>query len=890
MSSETKQAHLETELDTRFDHRAVAEKWYDRWEKAGAFQADPASSKPPFTMVIPPPNVTGALHMGHALNNTIQDIYARWHRMKGFDVLWLPGTDHAGIATQNVVEKQLAAEGSSRDAIGREAFVERVWKWKAESGGTIVRQLRRLGATCDWTRERFTMDEGLSAAVLEVFVRLHEDGLIYRADRLVNWCTRCHTALSDIEVEHEERNGSFWHVRYLFADGSGEVIIATTRPETMLGDTAVAVHPEDERYAGLIGKELILPLVGRRIPLIADPYVDKTFGTGAVKITPAHDPNDWEVGLRHKLPVIKAFTGTGVIAPEAAEGAAADAAVHGYIGQKIVRCRDSVVRDLEAQGFLVKVDEHKHNVGHCYRCKTVIEPFLTPQWFVKVGPLAEPAIAAVESGKTRIIPKQWEKTYFEWMRNIRDWCISRQIWWGHRIPAWYRADGTPFVARTEAEARAKAGIGPDEPFPRDPDVLDTWFSSALWPFSTLGWPEETAEVKRYYPTSLLVTGFDILFFWVARMMMAGLKFRGEIPFHDVYIHALVRDAEGKKMSKSRGNVIDPLSVIDDLGADAFRFTLAAFAAQGRDIKLDEKRIEGYRNFVTKIWNAARLVLSASPQAPVAPPASERPAEDRWILTRLGRATAAVTRALETYELDKAADAIYTFFWREYCDWYLEIVKPRFRGGSAGKGDAAALATAREVLASSLKIMHPFMPFVTDELHERMGGEGFLDHAPFPAAAFVDPEAEAKVERLVAVVTEIRRLRAELAVPASAKLTAHLVGEPGLEPFRVALETMAGLATADFASARPSIKHFAAGVAGGSEILLPLEGIVDLEKEKQRLGDEIARAEKQIASSRARLEDPSFASNAPPEIVAASRATLADREEHRARLIALREHL
>lgn len=636
-----------SEIPTRFDHRTASAKWYARWEEAGAFRADTTSTKKPFTMVIPPPNVTGALHMGHALNNTIQDIYARYYRMLGHDVLWLPGTDHAGIATQNVVEKMLAKEGLRRDDLGREEFIRRVWKWKEESGGTIVGQLRRLGASCDWSRERFTMDEGLSRAVVEVFVRLHEDGLIYRADRLVNWCIRCRTALSDIEVEHEEKTGAFWHVKYPFADGAGFIEIATTRPETMLGDTAVAVHPEDERYRALVGREIILPLLGRRIPVIADSYVDREFGTGAVKITPGHDPNDYEVGLRHKLTVIKAFTDDGRISPAILEGAASDARARPYIGKKLIACRDAVVDDLQAEGLLIRVEEIRHSVGHCYRCRTVIEPHLTPQWFVRTGPLAEPAMRAVEEGRTRIVPEQWSRTYFEWMRNIRDWCISRQIWWGHRIPAWYCRDcdseniseagpvaaetggetmfllangAHPIVARTRPASCPRCGSAN---LIRDPDVLDTWFSSALWPFSTLGWPDSTDEVARYYPTSLLVTGFDILFFWVARMMMMGLKFMNVVPFSNVYIHALVRDAEGRKMSKSKGNVIDPLHVIDDHGADAFRFTLAAFCAQGRDIKLDEKRIEGYRNFVTKIWNAARLVLSqesnsVEPSSPFVP--------------------------------------------------------------------------------------------------------------------------------------------------------------------------------------------------------------------------------------------------------------------------------
>jgi valyl-tRNA synthetase len=914
-------------LETRFDHAAASSKWYERWEAAGAFSAGRRPGAPAYTMVIPPPNVTGALHMGHALNNTIQDIYARYHRMLGADVLWLPGTDHAGIATQNVVEKQLAAEGKSRHDFGREKFVERVWTWKAESGGTIVRQLRRLGASCDWARERFTMDEGLSRAVVEVFNRLHEEGLVYRADRLVNWCTRCHTALSDIEVEHEEKEGAFWHILYPFADGNGAIEIATTRPETLLGDTAVAVHPEDERYAGLIGRELILPVVGRRIRLIADDYVDRTFGTGAVKITPAHDLNDFEVGLRHSLPVIRAFTDDGRIAEASLEGAAADAAVHGMIGMKLAECRQAVIEALELAGQLTTIEKHVHAVGHCYRCKTVIEPHLTPQWFVRTAPLAAPAIAAVEEGRTVIVPDQWRKTYYEWMRNIRDWCVSRQIWWGHRIPAWYckkcdaanmaehegqiilSKEATPIVSREKPAACPKCG-GAD--LVRDPDVLDTWFSSALWPFSTLGWPEKTPELAARYPTSLLVTGFDILFFWVARMMMMGLKFMGDVPFREVYIHALVRDSEGRKMSKSRGNVIDPLSVIDEMGVDAFRFTLAAFCAQGRDVKLDERRIEGYRNFVTKIWNAARLVLAhpappraARPrplhrhdegvdQADGGPAATRRDAsaatapikaENRWILSRLSATIAAVRAGLDSYQIDKAADAIYAFFWHEYCDWYLEIAKAGLK-----EEDPETVATARQVLEVSLKLLHPIMPFVTDELNELSGGDRILDEAPFPESGPTDPEAELSIGRAIAIVSEIRSLRGEFGIPPATRLEAHLVSADDLAPILPMIAGLAGIEPLRAAATRPALEHFAATVAAGVEIVVPLGGVIDLDDARKRLDAEIVKAEKAIASSRKRLDDPKFTEKAPPEIIAESRATLVEREDRLRRLREMRGHL
>ncbi len=894
---ETKDPSSASGLEKRYDHSSAYDKWYPRWESSGAFHADPAAPKNRFTMVIPPPNVTGALHMGHALNNTIQDIYARYHRMIGDDVLWVPGTDHAGIATQNVVEKQLAAEGKRRDDLGRETFVERVWEWKKESGGTIVRQLRRLGASCDWERERFTMDEGLSRAVVEVFVRLHRENLIYRADRLVNWCTRCRTALSDIEVEHEEKKGGFWHVRYPFADGSGEIVIATTRPETMLGDTAVAVNPEDERYTGLVGKTLILPVVGRRIPLIADSYVDSTFGTGAVKITPGHDPNDYEVGQRHKLPAIKAFTETGKIAEAILEGAGEENTAKDLVGLSLEKCRKELVAKLEAGGYLVKLESHVHNVGHCYRCKTVVEPYLTPQWFVRAKPLAVPAIKAVEEGRTRIIPEQWQKTYFEWMNNIRDWCISRQIWWGHRIPAWYclacngelvRRHGENVVIESEAEpivAPAAPSACPTcggTDLVRDPDVLDTWFSSALWPFSTLGWPEKTPELAAYYPTSLLVTAFDILFFWVARMMMMGIHFMGEVPFKEVYIHALVRDAEGKKMSKSKGNVIDPLHVMDDLGADAFRFTLAAFCAQGRDIKLDERRVEGYRNFVTKIWNATRLVLSyqARPGTP-----GEANAEDLWIRSRLSRCVTSVRNALENYQLDRAASSIYGFFWREYCDWYLEMAKPRFRDG-----DPAAIATAREVLSEAIRLMHPFMPFVTEELHELTGGAGFLDAASYPVAGAVDEKVEASFERMIAIVSEIRRIRSEFKIAPGTAIRCVIVGPADLERDRGYIERMASAEPLSILAGRPALTHFCASIVSGIEILIPLEGLIDIEKEKARIDGEITKDRKNLESSEKRLADEKFVSNAPEEVLADFRRTNAELKDRVARLEELRSHL
>jgi len=664
---------MEVKLDKGYEPQQVESKWYRTWEEQGAFSADENSPKPHYSIVIPPPNVTGVLHMGHALNNTLQDILVRWKRMTGHEVLWMPGTDHAGIATQNVVEKQLAAEQRDRHELGREAFVERVWQWREESGGQIINQLKRLGASCDWARERFTMDEGLSTAVREVFVRLYEDGLIYRDNRLINWCPRCHTALSDLEVEHEDKKGHLWHLRYPVVGSDRYLVVATTRPETMLGDTAVAVNPEDERYSDLIGGKVMLPLINREIPIIADEYVDMEFGTGVVKITPAHDFNDFEIGKRHDLEFINILDESGNINENGGP----------YLGQERYEARANVVADLENLELLEKIDDYANAVGECYRCKTVIEPYMSKQWYVKVGPLAEEAIKAVQQGDTRIVPAQWEKTYYEWMFNIQDWCISRQIWWGHRIPAWFCGDCEHItVSREDAAVCAKCG---STNLHQETDVLDTWFSSALWPFSTMGWPEDTATVQKFYPTSCLVTGFDILFFWVARMMMMGLKFMDEVPFKDVYIHALVRDAQGQKMSKSKGNVIDPLHVIDEYGADAFRYTLAAFAAMGRDIKLSTDRIGGYKAFANKLWNAARFTLmnleGFDPKM-IDLEREELSLADRWILVRLAETARETNAALNDYKFNDAASILYAFTWNVFCDWYIELAKGDLYGDDA----------------------------------------------------------------------------------------------------------------------------------------------------------------------------------------------------------------
>ncbi|MCP9450725.1 MAG: valine--tRNA ligase, partial [Nitrospira sp.] len=691
------------QLSKTYDPKAVEPRWSRFWIEKRYFHPSIDHPGEPYCIVIPPPNVTGSLHVGHALNHSLQDILIRWRRMQGRNTLWLPGTDHAGIATQNVVEKRLLAEGLSREALGRDRFIERVWQWKAESGNTIINQQRQLGESCDWDRLRFTMDEGLSRAVIEVFVRLYEDGLIYRGERLINWCPRCLTALSDIEVEHEEVKGTLYHITYPLADDPATtLVVATTRPETMLGDTAVAVHPDDPRYRHLIGKKIRLPLTEREIPIVGDSIlVDLEFGTGAVKITPAHDFNDYEAGERHGLPRLALFDHRALLDHPSMVKAGVDSDVASALAAlPVQKARATIVQLLTDRGLLVKRDDHRMAVGKCYRCKTVVEPYLSPQWFVKIQPLADPAIKVVEEGRIRIIPEGWVNNYLGWMRNIKDWCISRQIWWGHQIPAWYcLACNDRYLIAQEATTTILQGARPivakqapsqcptcgDSRFMRDPDVLDTWFSSALWPFSTLGWPDQTPELKRYYPTSTLVTGLDILFFWVARMIMMGLKFMGDVPFRDVYIHALVRDAEGQKMSKSKGNVIDPLHVMDKYGADALRFTLASMASPGRDVKLAEERIEGYRNFANKIWNAARFALMYLNGPRTASPLSERPFPDRWIVSRLNRTIQTVSSELEAYRFDRAASVLYQFIWHEYCDWYVELIKPTLQDASHPDG-------------------------------------------------------------------------------------------------------------------------------------------------------------------------------------------------------------
>jgi valyl-tRNA synthetase len=871
-------------LDKTYRPDAVEPRLYAAWESAGCFAADPRSSKRPYTIMMPPPNVTGSLHMGHALTFTLQDILIRFERMRGRDALWQPGTDHAGIATEIVVTNQLAEQQIDKHALGREKFVERVWEWRRESGGTIVNQLRRLGASADWARERFTMDPDLAAAVRKVFVQLYREGLIYRDKRLVNWDPEMHTVISDLEVDSRETKGSLWHIRYPVEGAAGRyVVVATTRPETMLGDTGVAVHPEDERFADLVGKTVRLPLVGRLIPVVADEYADPEMGSGAVKITPAHDFNDFEVGRRHGLELINIFDRDAHLN---------DAVPAAYRGLDRFEARKRVLADLEAERLIERIDDHVLMVPHHDRSGVVIEPWLTDQWYCNAAELAKPAIAAVESGQTRFVPRQWENTFFEWMRNIQPWCISRQLWWGHQIPAWYAPDGTVLVAESETEAaqEALAKFGAAVPLTRDEDVLDTWFSSGLWPFSTLGWPEKTPELARYYPGDVLVTGFDIIFFWVARMMMQGLHFMGDVPFRTVYIHALVRDERGQKMSKSRGNIIDPLELIDRYGCDALRFTLAALASPGRDIKLAESRVESSRNFATKLWNAARYaeMNGCGPMAGF-DPHSCRLTVNRWIAGATRDCAAAVTAALEAYRFDEAAHRLYHFVWGNFCDWYLEFTKPILQGDDPDARQETQ-ATTIWVLAQIVHLMHPIMPFITEELWQQIGGEkpGMLMVSRWPELPpdLHDPEAAAEMEWVVAAISAIRAIRTEVNVPAGARVPLLVKDADPAALARLERHREHFLRLARIDDITPVDAVPAGGVAAvveGTTLILRLGEVVDLGKEKARLAKELGRLDTELAKLAAKLANPAFVSKAKPEVVDEQREREADTRRDRDRL-------
>jgi valyl-tRNA synthetase len=899
-------------MDKIYNPHAIEQHWYESWERNGHFA--PSGTGKPYCIMIPPPNVTGSLHMGHAFQDTLMDALIRYHRMRGDNTLWQAGTDHAGIATQMVVERQLAAQETTRHDLGREDFIKRIWEWKQESGGTITRQLRRMGSSLDWSRERFTMDEGLSDAVKEVFVRLYEDDLIYRGKRLVNWDPVLHTAVSDLEVISEEESGHLWHMRYPLADGSGHLVVATTRPETMLGDTAVAVHPDDERYQALIGNTIRLPLTDREIPIIADDYVDPEFGTGCVKITPAHDFNDYAMGQRHNLPMINIFT--------------VDACINGeiksnYRGMDRFAARKQIVADLKAQGLLEKIEDHRLMVPRGDRSGAIVEPYLTDQWFVKIGPLAEPAIKAVEDGTIRFVPDNWKNTYYEWMRNIQDWCISRQIWWGHRIPAWYDEDGNVYVGRSEQEARTRNGLDANIVLRQDEDVLDTWFSSALWPFSTLGWPQQTDAVKTFYPTSVLVTGFDIIFFWVARMIMMGLKFMDEVPFHEIYIHGLVRDAHGNKMSKSKGNVLDPIDLIDGVdleslvakrrsslmqpqmadriekltrkdfpdgipayGTDALRFTFAALASTGRDINFDLGRIEGYRNFCNKLWNAARYVLMNTEDQDCGQTGAdvELSAADHWIISQLQQTELEVIDAIESYRFDLAAQAIYTFIWDEYCDWYLELSKPVLTdSNSTPEAIRGTRQTLVHVMETVLRLIHPLTPFISEEIWQRMAplagvtGETIMRQPyPVPDPSAIDTKAVDEINWVKEFIIGVRKIRSGMNIDPRKLLPVLLESGSGTDQARLDrnlqyLTSVGRIESVTWLGADETAPESSTALVGNMKLLIPLAGLIDKDAELARLTRDLERKKDELERCGKKLSNNSFVDKAPKEVVAKEQA-------------------
>jgi valyl-tRNA synthetase len=856
----------DTQLGTRYSPVDVEDKWYRHWVEKGYFHAEVDEAKPPFSMVIPPPNVTGHLHLGHALDETLQDILVRWHRMQGHNTVWIPGTDHAGIATQVKVEEHLRqTEGLTRHDLGRDKFLGRVWEWKEKFGGRIISQLQRLGSSCDWDRERFTMDEGCSRAVREVFVRLYNKGLIYKGRRIINWCPRCQTALSDIEVEYAETAGRLHHVKYPLEDGTGYVVVATTRPETILGDTAVAVNPGDERYKDMVGKMVVLPIMNRRIPIIADEYADPEFGTGAVKITPAHDPNDFEVGLRHGLEQVS------VIGPDGrmTENAGAMAGMDRY------ECRKAILAELDKAGLLVKLENYQHSVGHCQRCDSVVEPYLSYQWFVKMKPLAEPALRAVQEGRIRFVPDRFAKIYTNWLENIHDWCISRQLWWGHRIPVWYCDDCGETIAATKDPTVCPRCGG--SKLTQDPDVLDTWFSSALWPFSTMGWPDETPELKQWYPTSVLVTGYDIIFFWVARMVFMGLEFMGDVPFKTVFIHGLLRDSEGRKMSKSLGNSVDPLETIDEVGADSLRFTLVTGNAPGNDMRFYQERVEASRNFANKIWNASRFALmNLEDYVGDARDITSLPlaSEDRWILSRLTNAVSETTRFMERFDLGEAARVLYEFIWGELCDWYIEMVKPRLYGKRGDESRRVAQTVLSLVLEQTMRLLHPYMPFITEEIWQHLPHQGesvVIAPWPLPDDRLRDAVVESEMSTLMDLVRAVRNVRAEMNVEPSRAISGILQGDPErcakIERDQDLLKVLAGIAELEIRPGEAGEHENAAtAIAPGLELYMPLAGLVDIEKETQRLEKELAKLDNELQSLDQKLQNEGFVSKAPASVV------------------------
>ena len=842
------------ELAKAYEPHEVEERIYEFWMNGKYFHAEVDSKKKPYTIVIPPPNITGQLHMGHALDETLQDILIRFRRMQGYSALWLPGTDHASIATEAKIVEAMKQEGVTKEDIGRDGFMKRAWEWKEKYGGTIISQLKKLGSSCDWDRERFTLDEGCSKAVKEVFVKLYNEGLIYRGERMINWCPNCKTSISDAEVDFAEKDGNFWHIRYPLADGSGYLNLATTRPETMLGDTAVAVHPEDERYQHLIGKMLILPLVGREIPIVADTYVEQDFGTGVVKITPAHDPNDFEVGLRHNLPVINIMDESGIINENGGE----------YQGMDRLDARKKIVKALEEQGYLIKVEPIKHNVGTCYRCKTVVEPRVSKQWFVKMEPLAKPAVKAVEDGEVKFVPERFDKIYFNWMNNIKDWCISRQLWWGHRIPAWYCDDCNEItVSRETPHACCKCG---STHIHQDEDTLDTWFSSALWPFSTLGWPDNTEELNYFYPTNTLVTGYDIIFFWVARMIFSGLAHIGKVPFDTVFIHGIVRDANGVKMSKSLGNGIDPLEVIDQYGADALRFMLATGNSPGNDMRYSPEKVEASRNFANKIWNAARFILMNLEGHEIT---NELTTEDKWIISSFNRVAKEITDNLEKFELGIAAQKIYDFLWDVFCDWYIEIAKIRMNSD-----DAQTAQNAREVLVwvmtGTLKLLHPFMPFITEEIWQTLPHEGdalIVAQWPEYCQEHDFPEAELEMQRIMDVIRGVRNRRAEMNVPPSRKTNLYIAtAEPNTFENGIAILNKLAYATQITIGQAFDIEGAVTIVTNDAKVYIPMDELVDKKAELARLNKELETAKKQFAQVNGKLNNQGFLSKAPAQVV------------------------